>query len=101
MTEYPKYIIDEADRLCNLAMPKQGIAVTGSINMHPFKVVVCDLLIESGFKPPADPLLREVFDICDMMLEDTSLISDRAFALFCHQLLIAGLTVTVTKTGDA
>ena len=98
MTEYPKYIIDEADRRMTVAA--NGFPVTFNRDMHAHRVIA-DLLIESGFKPPVDPLLRELFDISETMLEDVSLTSDRAFALFCHQLLIAGLIVTVTKTGDA
>ena len=98
MTEYQKYIIDEAER--RMTVTANGLPVTFNRDMHAHRVIA-DLLIESGFKPPVDPLLREVFDICDKMLQDDSLTSDRAFALFCRQLLIAGLTVTVTKTGDA
>ena len=99
MREYPKYIIDEADRLCSLAMSKQRIAVTGSPKVHPFKMVVCDLLIESGFKPPVDPLLEEVWQIAIDAIECAhGFRTDRD--AFTELLKLAGLTVTVTKAGE-
>jgi hypothetical protein len=96
MTKYPQYIIDEADRLCNAAMSKQQIAVTGSPKMHPFKVVICDLLIESGFKPPVDPLLEDVW-FCAAYADR----NEEDFDGFKGRLLEKGLTVTITKTGEA
>ena len=93
MTEYPKYIIDEAERRMTVAA--NGFPVTFNRDMHAHRVIA-DLLIESGFKPPVDPLLEEVW-FCAAYADR----NDEDFEGFRSRLFDKGLTVTVTKTGDA
>ena len=93
MTEYHKYIIDEAERRMTVAA--NDFPVKFNSDMHAHRVIA-DLLIESGFKPPVDPLLEEVW-FCAAYADR----NDEDFEGFRSRLFDKGLTVTVTKTGDA
>ena len=89
MTEYHKYIIDEAERRMTVAA--NDFPVKFNSDMHAHRVIA-DLLIESGFKPPVDPLLIQVHAMAVCALN---------FQSFVDCLERDGLTVTVTKTGEA
>ena len=72
-------------------MAANGFPVTFNRDMHAHRVIA-DLLIESGFKTPVDPLLIQVHAMAVCALN---------FQNFVDCLEREGLTVTVTKTGDA
>ena len=100
MTEYPKHIRDEVARRLNDAYKilAKDVAVE-PMAFYPDRishVALADLLIESGFKPPVDPLLREIWDMCG-----NAHYNDASFEDFCTALAHKGLAVTVTKAGDA
>ena len=97
MTEYPKYIIDEVERRLtdSLFQGADGVGVDFDCNIASHRAIA-DLLLESGFKPPVDPLLEDVW-FCAAYADR----NEEDFEGFRDRLFDKGLTVTVTKTGDA
>lgn len=100
MREYPNYITAEVvRRIAVHAMPGHEELIKFNPARAP-DLALADLLIESGFKPTVGPLFKEVWNIADDILTEGHT-ADDGFEIFCRQLELHGLTLTVTKTGEA